>query len=235
MQTYQERKVTSPVTSIGCCMEIAWLTIFCTSFILALSGALMPGPLLTVTVSESSRRGVRVGPMMIFGHSLLELALVVGLLSGLAPLLVRDDVFILISLAGGGVLLWMGATMLRSLPQLSLDTEAGSRAPRSRNLVLAGILLSIANPYWLIWWASIGLGYIMHSMQFGIIGVGAFFFGHILADLAWYCLVSFGVAKGRRFFSDSLYRKLIGGCAVFLLAFSCWFLYGGIDKAIHLA
>ena len=211
------------------------LTIFCTSFVLALSGALMPGPLLTVTVSESSRRGAMVGPMMIFGHALLELTLVVTLLSGLAPFLVRDDVFILISLLGGAILLWMGTTMLRSLPQLSLASQSGSLGRKSRNLVWTGILLSAANPYWLIWWASIGLGYIMHSMKFGIIGITAFFVGHILADLAWFCLISLGITKGRRFFSDSLYRKLIGGCAVFLLVFSCWFLYGGIDKAIHLA
>jgi len=214
-------------------MEFTLFTIFCTSFILALSGALMPGPLLTVTVSESSRRGAHVGPMMIFGHSLLELALVIALLSGLAPFLVRDDVFIFISLAGGAVLLWMGTTMLRSLPQLSLVTTKGHG--KSRNLLLTGIVLSAANPYWLIWWASIGLGYIMYSMKFGLLGVAAFFFGHILADLAWYCLISFGIAKGRRFFSDKLYRRMIGACAVFLLFFSCWFLYGGIDKALQLA
>ncbi len=214
-------------------MEFTLFTIFCTSFILALSGALMPGPLLTVTVSESSRRGAHVGPMMIFGHSLLELALVIALLSGLAPFLVRDDVFIFISLAGGAVLLWMGTTMLRSLPQLSLVTTKGDG--KSRNLLLTGIVLSAANPYWLIWWASIGLGYIMYSMKFGLLGVAAFFFGHILADLAWYCLISFGIAKGRRFFSDKLYRRMIGACAVFLLFFSCWFLYGGIDKALQLA
>ncbi|MBU1567805.1 MAG: LysE family translocator [Proteobacteria bacterium] len=214
-------------------MEISLLTIFCTSFILALSGALMPGPLLTVTVSESSRRGALVGPMMIFGHALLELALVIALLSGLAPFLVRDDVFIVISLTGGAVLLWMGTTMLRSLPQLSLAGQPDGS--KSRNLVVTGIVLSAANPYWLIWWASIGLGYIMYSMKFGIMGIMAFFLGHILADLAWYCFISFGIAKGRHFFSDSLYRKLIGCCAVFLLVFSCWFLYGGIDKAIHLA
>jgi threonine/homoserine/homoserine lactone efflux protein len=214
-------------------MELTLFTIFCTSFILALSGALMPGPLLTVTVSESSRRGAHVGPMMIFGHSLLELALVIALLSGLAPFLVRDDVFIFISLGGGAVLLWMGTTMLRSLPQLSLVTTAGGE--KSRNLLLTGIVLSAANPYWLIWWASIGLSYIMYSMKFGLLGVAAFFFGHILADLAWYCLISFGIAKGRRFFSDKLYRRMIGACAIFLLLFSCWFLYGGIDKALHLA
>ncbi len=213
-------------------MEIALVTIFCTSFVLALSGALMPGPLLTITVSESSRRGLIAGPLMIFGHGLLELALVVALISGLAPVLGRDDVFILISLTGGAVLLWMGISMLRSLPNLTLGGHA--TAKKSRNLVLMGIVLSAINPYWLIWWASIGLGYIMHSLKFGLLGVTAFFLGHILADLAWYALISFGIAKGQRLFSDLFYRKLIGACAVFLILFSCWFFYSGVQKTLNI-
>ncbi len=213
-------------------MEIALVTIFFTSFVLALSGALMPGPLLTVTISESSRRGVIAGPLMIFGHGLLELALVVALISGLAPLLVRDDVFILISLTGGAVLLWMGISMLRTLPELTLDCLTIKEKPR--NLVVMGIVLSAINPYWLIWWASIGLGYIMHSLRFGTLGVSVFFLGHILADLAWYALISFGVAKGQHLFSNRSYRKLIGGCAVFLILFSCWFFYGGVQKTLSL-
>ena len=211
-------------------MEIALVTIFCTSFVLALSGALMPGPLLTVTVSESSRRGMSTGPLMIFGHGLLELALIAALVSGLAPILARDDVFILISLTGGAVLLWMGLSMLRSLPELTLDCQATSQ--KSRNLVLMGIVLSAVNPYWLIWWASIGLGYIMHSLKFGLLGVTAFFLGHILADLAWYALISFGIAKGQHLFSNKFYRQLIGGCGVFLILFSCWFFYSGVQKTL---
>jgi threonine/homoserine/homoserine lactone efflux protein len=211
-------------------MEIALVTIFCTSFVLALSGALMPGPLLTVTVSESSRRGMSTGPLMIFGHGLLELALIVALVSGLAPILARDDVFILISLTGGAVLLWMGLSMLRSLPELTLDCHATSK--KSRNLVVMGIVLSAVNPYWLIWWASIGLSYIMHSLKFGILGVTAFFLGHILADLAWYALISFGIAKGQHLFSNKFYRQLIGGCGVFLILFSCWFFYSGVQKTL---
>lgn len=213
-------------------MEIALLTIFSTSFIIALSGALMPGPLLTITVSESSRRGALAGPMMIFGHGILELALILALLSGLAPLLVRDDVFILISLTGGSVLLWMGLSMLRSLP--NLDLEADDTEAKSRNLVLAGIVLSAVNPYWSIWWASIGLGYIMHSMKFGLLGVVAFFSGHILADLAWYAFVSFGISRGRHLFSNALYRRLIGGCGLFLIIFSCWFFTSGVRKMLVL-
>jgi threonine/homoserine/homoserine lactone efflux protein len=211
-------------------MEIALITIFCTSFVLALSGALMPGPLMTVTVSESSRRGASTGPLMIFGHGLLELVLVIALISGLAPILVRDDVFIFISLTGGAVLLWMGISMLRSLPHLSLDCQPTDE--KSRNLVVLGIVLSAVNPYWLLWWASIGLGYIMHALKFGLLGVTAFFLGHILADLAWYGLISLGITKGQHLFSNNFYRKLIGGCAVFLIVFSCWFFFSGVQKTL---
>ncbi|NOQ46845.1 MAG: LysE family transporter, partial [Desulfobulbaceae bacterium] len=87
-------------------------------------------------------------------------------------------------------------------------------------------------PYWIIWWASIGLGYILHSVKFGFMGIAAFFICHILADLAWYTLISFGVAKGRRFFSDIFYRRLIGCCASFLVIFSFYFFYSGFEKIL---
>ena len=212
-------------------MLLTLAAIFTSSFIIALSGALMPGPLLTVTVSESSRRGAMAGPLLILGHGILELALVVALLAGFAPFLVRDDVFIVIALVGGGILMWMAVAMFKSLSSLSLSFDTTSNR-KSRNLVIAGILFSLANPYWTIWWASIGLGYIMHSVKYGVLGVASFFLGHILADLAWYAFISFGVAKGRRFFSDTVYRRLIGGCAAFLVVFSCYFFYSGLEKLI---
>ncbi len=196
-------------------MTIPLLSIFASSFMLALSGAMMPGPLLTVTISESSRRGAIAGPLMIFGHGLLELLLVIALLSGFAAVLHREDVFIGIALLGGATLFWMATSMLKNLPTLRLSQVEPTK--KQKNMVVAGIVLSAVNPYWLLWWASIGLGSIMHSARFGFMGVASFFIGHILADLMWYALVSFGIARGRQFFSDTLYRRLIGGCAVFLL------------------
>ncbi len=208
----------------------ALITIFISSFLIALSGALMPGPLLTVTISESSRRGVTTGPLMILGHGILEFLLVVALLSGLAPILLRDDVFIGISLVGGSILLWMAYSMIKGLPGLRLELEKTQE--KERNLIAAGIVLSAVNPYWSIWWASIGLGYIVYSAKFGIIGIAAFFLGHILADLSWYAVISFGVVKGKHLLSDKSYRRLIGGCAVFLMIFSGYFFYSGIDRLV---
>lgn len=207
-----------------------FITLFVTSFVVALSGAVMPGPLLTVTISESPRRGLMTGPLLIAGHALLELVLVLALLLGLAPLLKMEPVFIVIALAGSAVLLWMGIGMLKSLPTVALVREVDGA--KERNLILSGVLMSIANPYWSIWWATIGLGYILHSMEAGTMGVVAFFSGHILGDLFWYAAVSTAIWKGRELISDRSYRVLIGTCAVFLIVFSCLFAWSGVQKLI---
>lgn len=206
-------------------------TLFITSFIVALSGAIMPGPLLTITICETSRRGLMTGPLLIAGHAILELGLVVALLMGLAPVLKMEPVFIVIALAGSAVLLWMGIGMLRSLPSMTLRGVDGCVEKR-KNLIFSGALMSIVNPYWSIWWATIGLGYILRSMDAGTMGVVAFFSGHILGDLFWYAAVSTAIWKGRNLFSDRGYRILIAGCALFLIVFSFLFAWSGVQQWI---
>jgi threonine/homoserine/homoserine lactone efflux protein len=203
------------------------MTIFASSFVIALSGAMMPGPLLTATISESSQRGLKAGPLLIVGHGILELALVIALLLGLAPFLQQPAVFVATALGGAAILFWMVFGMFRSLPSLHLSWPGERR--RGNHPIVSGILMSAANPYWIIWWATIGLGYILYSWRFGLWGVAFFFGGHILADLAWYTLVAAAVAGGRRFLTDRLYRGLIAGCAVLLIIFAGYFVYVGLQ------
>ncbi|HPL98112.1 MAG TPA: LysE family transporter [Smithellaceae bacterium] len=202
--------------------------IFVSSFVIALSGALMPGPLLTATISESSQRGFIAGPLLIAGHGLLELFLVTILILGLAPFFQLPAVFVVSAIAGSAILLWMAGGMLRSLPGLSLNVAP--RQGRLNHPVFSGIVMSVSNPYWIIWWATIGIGYILYSRQFGMWGLVFFFTGHILADLVWYSSVAAVVAGGRRFLTDRLYRGLIAICSVFLIAFAGYFAYAGFDK-----
>lgn len=208
---------------------LAILAIFGSSIVIALSGAMMPGPLLTVTISETPRRGMWTGPLLIAGHGLLECGLVVGLMLGLAPLLARPEVFALVSLAGAGVLMWMGQGMLRALPRLTLT---GAPAERRTNIVAAGILLTLSNPYFFVWWGTIGLGYILHSRVYGTLGVGAFLSGHLVGDLLWYALVSVLIWKGRRMLSTRIYRGLMGTCAVLLLVFAGVFGVAGVRQLL---
>ena len=104
-------------------MLTALFTIFASSFVIALSGALMPGPLLTATISESSRHGFITGPLMIAGHALLELALVGAILLGLAPFFQRPEVFVATALGGIAILAWM-AFGCSLLPALTLSRQA---------------------------------------------------------------------------------------------------------------
>jgi threonine/homoserine/homoserine lactone efflux protein len=205
------------------------LTIFASSFVIALSGALMPGPLLTTTISESSQHGFITGPLMIAGHAILELALVIALLLGLAPFFQQPAVFVATALIGSVILFWMAFGMFRSLPHLSLAWEGGQKR-WTNHPIISGIWMSVANPYWIIWWATIGLGYILYSRQFGFWGIVFFFAGHILADLVWYSLIAAAVAGGRHFITDRLYRSLIAVCAAFLVAFAGYFAYAGFEK-----
>jgi threonine/homoserine/homoserine lactone efflux protein len=196
-----------------------------TSFTLALSGALMPGPLFTVTIAESARRGFKAGPLLMVGHSILELVLVVAVVHGLGAYLKLPPVMGGIALCGGLLLLFFGIDMVRTAGRLSLNKKVDDPQPQSRqHPVLLGILTSLSNPYWTLWWASIGLGYLVTAMQFGVIGICAFFIGHIAADFAWYSLVSYGVSQGKSLLRDTGYRVLIRACGVFLFFFGGWFL-----------
>jgi len=206
------------------------ITIFVSSFIIAFSGAMMPGPLLTATISESSQRGFVAGPLLIAGHGILEIILLTALVLGLAPFLQRSDVFTVVAIAGGVILLWMALGMFRALPTLTLSLNAGKT--KSGSLIKNGAILSIANPYWIVWWATIGFGYVIYSWSFGIAGLIFFFTGHILADFVWYSAVSAAVGKGRHLFTDGFYRWVMGTCAVVLILFACYFFYAGVQKII---
>jgi threonine/homoserine/homoserine lactone efflux protein len=200
------------------------LAILGTSFVVALSGALMPGPLLTVTVAEAAKRGFSVGPLLITGHALLELALVAAIMLGLGPFLKMNLVMGVIALFGGGMLMWLGLDMLRSAGSLSLNQAAAAQKP-SLHPIIMGVLASLANPYWILWWATIGLGYLVSTMKLGTLGVAVFFLGHIAGDFFWYCVVSYGISRGKSILEDRSYQAVIRCCGVFLMGFGGWFLF----------
>ena len=66
--------------------------VFFSSFVIAFSGAMMPGPLFSVTVSESARRGFAVGPLLIasFGFNFNNFGAVFFLTEGGPPLVGYD-------------------------------------------------------------------------------------------------------------------------------------------------
>lgn len=203
--------------------------IFIGAFAIGLSGALMPGPVLFATMGSATYWGALAGPLIILGHGLLELAVVVAVVLGFGKVLERPSFLGAIGLIGGAALLWMGAGMMADAGSVSLNVSAG-QTPYwlIRHPIAAGVILSACNPYFIFWWATIGIAYIAKSRALGRSGMAAFYTGHILSDLAWYSLVAVGVALGAHLISDRTLQGMIRVCSVVLIAFGVYFAGSGV-------
>jgi threonine/homoserine/homoserine lactone efflux protein len=205
-----------------------------TWWIVGFSGAMMPGPVTTLIVTESARRGFWAGPLVTLGHVLVELAIVIGLFFGLGDLLKHPSIAGAIGVLGGLFLLWMGYGMIHAAwsGQLSLDLREES-STTSGNPVLAGVLTSISNPYMLLWWSTVGALWLITFRAFGLAGVVAFYLGHTLADWVWNALVALLISTGRHFIGDRLYRGILIICGLFLVALSVYFCASGVRFLIY--
>ena len=196
--------------------EATIISVATTSFLVGLSGALMPGPLLALTVGETVRYGFRAGPLLVLGHAILELALVMALVFGLSRIVGNTLVVSIVGIVGGLALIYMGFSAARqSWRNVTLLGGAGKTA--NRNLMVSGMIVSIANPYWVAWWAIIGTTYLLWSLPLGAGGVAAFFGGHISADIVWYALIGLIVARGKQYISNRIYRWFLVVCGIALI------------------
>lgn len=208
-------------------MELA--IIFVTSFVVGLSGALMPGPLLTVTIDYAARRGFRTGLLPMVGHAVAETAVVVMLVLGLSQLFQGSLVKGTVALVGGAVLVWMGYGMGKEawLGKISLAL-AGGGSTTGPSPAATGALVSVGNPYWLIWWATVGATYVAWSLQWGTAGLAIFLGAHLFSDLAWLALIAGIIVTGRKVLNDTVYRGLILVCGLFLIGLGVYFAISGV-------
>jgi len=207
--------------------SLGLIAIFSSAFLIGFSGALMPGPMFALVLSGSSKSGFKAGPLTVLGHGILELALVIGLVLGLGSLLQNETVFKIIGMVGGAVLVYLGIDMIRSIRKAKLDLEKDGK-DLGKSLIFHGIIASLSNPYWIMWWATIGMALILSASKYKLWGVIVFFIGHILSDLVWYSSVSFAVDRGRKFLSQKVYKGIIAVCGVFLIGFGIYFISGAV-------
>ena len=209
--------------------------IFVSSFVVGLSGALMPGPVLTLTVAESARGGWVSGPLVAFGHGVLELLLLVAVMLGLGAFLTSGASVTAFGLIGGATLILMGALTVRGAfgsKGVSFDSMSASPRSSAHATALKGALTSVSNPYWVIWWATIGLGYLAVAGRLGFYGVAAFYCGHVLSDVLWYTAVGVMVSSGKKALGGRAYVALLAICGLFLVFFGGYFMIKGAGRLI---
>ena len=181
-------------------------------FGVGLSGALAPGPTLLATISGAVRHGPLVGGRVAAGHMLVEGILAAALVLGLAPLVISQQA--MIAVVGGLALVGFGGLTLLGARTATLTPTTG---PERAGPFLAGVLTSLANPYFWLWWATIGGAMLASSIASGPGDGLSFLAGHWSADLGWLLLVGIGVARGRTLLPDRGYRFLLGACGIGLV------------------
>ncbi len=205
---------------------LGFLGVFWMSFLIGFSGALVPGPVLTVTIKEAGRRGAWAGPLVTLGHGITEIAITVALILGLSTFLNDPNVKIMVAVDGVGFLIFMRVSMVRKLRSLEeeLSPEGGGRRTGMGAPVLLGMTTTLSNPYWFGWWGSIGASMLVASSSLGYWGIVAFAAGHISSDLVWYTVVSYLVSLGLSYNRGLWYKITFAVCGCFLVAVGVGFI-----------
>lgn len=194
-----------------------------TSFVVGLSGAIVPGPMLTVTISDSMKKGFKAGPMVVSGHIIAEIILIVLIFAGLGWLIGSSTASFIIGTLGGIMLILMGYNITRSsqpVSDVSDDAEVKRYGP-----VIKGFMTSVSNPYFFIWWATVGCAFMFKGLELaGAVGVLGFIIGHWASDLGWFSTVSFLTSRGSGIMNEKHYKIIMTICGAFLIVLGVYFI-----------
>jgi threonine/homoserine/homoserine lactone efflux protein len=184
---------------------------------ISLSGVMLPGPLTAATIAKGYREQ-NAGIFIALGHAVIELPLIALIYFGFAHFFASPDVKKVIGLAGGLMLVFMGLIVLRNIKK-----AVGEAADLPYNSLVTGIMMTGANPYFFLWWATIGVALIVTAAGFGIWGLLIFAVVHWSCDLVWEQILSVTVFKTKHLWTQKVQRIVFATCALLLVGFGVWF------------
>ncbi len=200
------------------------ITFAITVIILTTSGALAPGPLFFVTISHGIKSGTKSGIIFSITHTMIEFSLVFFLALGLLSIANQPIIKFTVGFAGGAVLVVFGFLQVRS-SFLIKNNKTESERGAFRKLFLIGLALTGLNPYFVIWWLTIGANLILLSLEFAGLGGVLFMYAcHVWVDYVWLILLSALAKKGNKILKHRWYRLVIAIFGIILILFGFSFI-----------
>ena len=192
--------------------------------VISASGVMSPGPLFAANVMYGLREGKISGIKMAIGHTIVEFPLILSLGVGIFSIESIPEIRTTITILGAIGLFVFAILQIRSVTKQKFNLEVRS----GQGPFVTGILLSALNPFFIIWWLTIGLVLISESIQnFGIIGIVILFLFHIWMDYAWLFTIAAFSSKAKNYLSKKNFKIIIIGLSVVLI-------YFGIDLLFKL-
>jgi threonine/homoserine/homoserine lactone efflux protein len=194
--------------------------------VVSFSGVMMPGPLFAVTLAKSYK-SPWAGAQISLGHAVVEVPLILLIYFGLGQFFQDSNVQLGLSVAGGIMIIWLGINMFRARAEV---VQKGKDLPY--NAFVAGIIISGFNPFFLLWWATIGSLLVARIIEFGTMGLAVFIIVHWACDLAWLSFVSNLVYRTRAFWRRKVQEGVFIVVSLALVGFGAWFMVSGIQQAV---
>lgn len=194
---------------------------FASAIFISLTGVMTPGPVFAAAVAKGYK-DEKAGIKIALGHGLVEFPLMALIVVSLDYIFENDLVKLGIGLVGGTLLLFLGASMIKSR-RLVADSEHEYIPYDS---ITAGAVTTFTNPYFLLWWATVGAVLVLNAQYFGPIIVVVFAVVHWSCDLAWYTFTSFVVFRTKHLWTPMVHEVIFGACGAIMIIFGIYFLVG---------
>jgi len=186
----------------------------------SLSGVMAPGPVTAAAIAMGARNRF-AGALMALGHGIIEFPLMILITLGMDAILKSAATKVVIGFAGGAFLLIMAIQMLPSLRK----AEGEEAKVIGGGPVVAGLVLSGGNPFFFVWWASVGLNLAITASGFGIWAFAIFAVVHWLCDLIWFSVLSWASFKGSVLLGPLCQKAILWICSLTMFVFGLIFIY----------
>ena len=188
--------------------------------VISASGVMAPGPLFAANIAHGLKDGAKSGIKMAIGHTIVELPLVILLGIGVFSLELFPEFRTVISILGAITLFIFAAMQIKTIFRNKESTTNLKQGP-----LVSGILLSALNPFFIIWWLTIGFKLISDAMLiWAFSGILVLFVLHIWMDFAWLGTISYLASKSAKILSNKNYKIIMIGLSVMLVYFGITFL-----------
>tara|TARA_B100001105_G_scaffold27030_1_gene18966 strand:+ start:309 stop:929 length:621 start_codon:yes stop_codon:yes gene_type:complete len=189
--------------------------------IISASGVMSPGPLFAANITYGLREGVKSGIKIAIGHSIVELPLVILLGIGVFSLEIFPEFRTIISIFGAITLFVFAGIQIKTI----LEKNKNISIKPKQGPIITGILLSVLNPFFIVWWLTIGFKLISDAMLiWAFAGILIVFVFHIWMDFAWLGITAFLASKSRKIISNRNYKIMILVLSLTLIYFGITFL-----------
>ena len=189
--------------------------------IISASGVMSPGPLFAANITHGLKNGTKAGIKIAIGHSLVEFPLVILLGIGILSMEVFPEFRTIISILGAITLFVFAFLQIKTI----LNKNKKISTKLKQGPIITGILLSGLNPFFIIWWLTIGLKLISDAMAiWAFAGILVVFVLHIWMDFVWLGATAFLISKSKKIISNTNYKIIVLGLSGILIYFGITFL-----------